>query len=264
MDNEDYFEKLKNQNDNSEYSERWDGAMDDVPAFAGDEFGQPLTAENGGVEGGAVENDVVENGGVSDNGENSGVTVENPETAAENGQQLQSASKLAGYGLDVACREYGIGAVVKAIAETDLTGRDAEQPVGSIYLRIAPNADERHKLFTDISQDEEYAKEALKVDRSLREQNEAVDAAKRLFRVLETNDRFAEIREKASAEGLDVVSYLVEGEAKPTLSFLFDKIGDNFDAEEVAEEIAEEVEEGQWEDKEDEDVVLATEGAPDL
>ena len=229
-----------------EYYERWNnGVMDDVPEFAGD--GQPDSE----VESGAV-------------GEvNPG---ESPE--ADGDGELGGASKLTSYGFDTACRIYGLGTVLKAVEDTDETGRDVENPLGAVYQRIAPTADERAYLYQEIKKEtardnrhntdtELYENSRMGLDsrgdfydraeaNGMAESTQALSAMKRLLEILATDERFAEVRETAKMEGKTTVEYLVGDSDNPTLTDLFNRIGvemGDIDVEEVAEEIADIVQE---------------------
>lgn len=243
MDTND-FEKMERERLTNPYAERWDGAMDDAPDYIGENpDGSP--SEYATLDGQEHPGQPPEYADPFNQASNIALDasqpIENPAVAAENGEQIRGANKLAGYGLDVASREYGVDAVVKAIRNIDLTDRDVDQPIGAIYQQLTPGREARQDLFQKISADEDYRREALATTRTLTEQRDAVAAAQRLFEALEQDDRFAPLRAQAEAQGQDVVTFLVNGQVKPTLSDLLGKVGDNFDLDAVAEEIVEEV-----------------------
>jgi len=252
-----------------EYAEVWDGAMADAPEFAG-EWG--YGEQNGGPGEGAPENATL--------GEAEGMLSPEVNEASE----LSGASKLTSYGFDTASRMYGLGTVLKAIEETDETGRDAENPLGAVYERMVPNKQERVFLFWQIQKDlvrdnqynddtELYENSRLGLSRSgefydwaavkddtMPESAQAIRALKRLLEILETDERFADLREQARAEGKTIVEYLVRDEANPTLSHFFNQAGAELsesDVEEIAEEIAAESEEKAAEEKATEDGTVA-------
>ncbi len=263
-------ERLGVQNNSEKqgmYAERWDGAMDDAPEFAG-EWGYGEQEEGAAAEASMTEN--------------------TPEVAnelvveVEDDVELGGANKLTSYGFDTASRVYGLETVLKAVEDTDETGRDAENPIGAIYERIAPTADERVYLYKEIQKDTVYenqynndaelyensrlgiTREGELFDRSAEdnliasEATRAIMALKRLLEILENDERFAELRKKAEAEGKTITEYLVSDRVNPTLSYFFNRVGAelvDLDAEEVAEEIKEIMEEDEDEKTEESEVL---------
>ncbi len=87
------------------------------------------------------------------------------DTEVKMNKKFGGAEDLASYGLDTAAKIYGLDTVLKTVEETDETGRDALNPMGSIYERIAPNPDERANLFREMKkEDEETDKDERKED----------------------------------------------------------------------------------------------------
>lgn len=122
QDYDDTFEKFPvDKNDEIDpaaaaKAAEWGTAMEDAPAFAG-EWGY-------------------------------GETYENPD--APESSPSSDAASLTDYGLDTASRIYGLNTVLDAILETNETASDAENPIGSIYDRLAPSPEDRKFLFREI------------------------------------------------------------------------------------------------------------------
>ena len=210
-----------------EYAEIWDEAnmADTAPEFAGDD---PYNPEGANEEGEAGEG------------------VEKKRTDGKYG----GAEDLTSYGLDTAAKIYGLDTVIKVVKETDETGRDAMNPMASIYDRLAPDPDEKEHLFNEIyKDDEESDKQERRADEP-EDVNNAIHQMKVLLDALENDPRFSDVRERAANEGKDVVSYLVSGNVNPTLSNFFDGLdaagGGN--VEQILDEIAEEEKEKQIEE----------------
>lgn len=157
-------------------------------------------------------------------------------------EKTGTADILAGYGLDVACREYTLDTVLRAIIETDETGADMEKPIAAVYKRLAPDAEERRGLFDNIQKNEEYQSSAKLTNRTALEQQQAVSATKELVNLVRTSPKFEVARRHAAEAGKDIIAFLIQGKVDPTLSDLLERIDANADIEEVAEELVEEAE----------------------
>lgn len=205
-----------------EYADVWEEAnmMEDAPAFAGeDPYNPTVETEGAGVE-------------------------KKPE------KKYGGAEDLTAYGLDTAARIYGLETVIKTVAETDETGRDAYNPMGSIYQRLAPDPNERAHLFEEIGkEDDEAAKNERKEDEP-EDVNNAIHQMKVLLGALETNPKFADVRERAASEGKDIVAYIVSGNANPTLTNFFDGLdaASGGSVEQILDEIEKEEKEKQIEE----------------
>jgi hypothetical protein len=266
--------------------------MEDAPEFQGDdpynpsiveeqdqfnagydEYGRPVDAE-----GHVIEQDE----------KKQAVDADRYETRRPVDRGYGGAEKLSSYGLDTAARMYGLNAVLKAVNETDESDRDAYNPMGSIYSRLVPNPDERRNLYNQIQKDsvvedadddvpdgenrqklgfdedtgdffavDEYdASDAFRVtaadELAKRETNTAVREMKKLLDALQHDARFEKVRERAAAEGKDVISYITTGDVNPTITSFFDGLdsANGASAEDILDtieqnEAAKEVEEAQ-------------------
>ncbi len=250
MPGENIGEKQKSEK-RGEYAERWEGAMDDAPEFAG-EWGYG----EGGEEVAQTTNAEMVQSGAEDMGleeEMQGVDA-----------QIAGASRLTSLGLDTASRVCGLEAVLTAVKETDETGRDAMNPIGAIYERLAPDPELRAYLYQEIKRDrvrenqhnDDAAMEdgagrvgltregdiydkASVMSEGTRESVEAIQALRRLIETLDTDERFAELREKAQAEGKTPIEYLVKDRVNPTLTNLFNSVGGAMSEGDVEEIVAE-------------------------
>ena len=260
-----------------EYADVWDDAnmMEDAPEFQGedpynpkpveeqnhfnsgyDEYGRPVDTE-----GHVIEKDE----------KKVAPDADRYETKRPVERGYGGAEKLTSYGLDTAARIYGLNTVLKAVNETDETDRDAFNPMGSIYSRLAPNPDERRHLYNQIQKDsviedsdddenhnklgfdedtgdfyavDEYsAGDAFKVtardELAKRETNTAVREMKKLLNALQHDSRFENLRERAANEGKDVISYITSGNVNPTVTAFFDGLDANGggSAEEILNQI---------------------------
>lgn len=263
-----------------EYADVWEDAnmMEDAPEFQGedpynpntyeeqdqfnagyDEYGRPVDAE-----GRVIEQDE----------KKQKVDADRYETKRPVDRGYGGAEKLSSYGLDTAARIYGLNAVFKAVNETDETDRDAYNPMGSIYSRLVPNPDERRNLYNQIQKESvindpdddnegpklgfdedtgdfyavnEYeASDAFKTtaadELAKRETNTAVREMKKLLDALQHDMRFEGVRERAAAEGKDIVSYITSGDVAPTITSFFDGLDANGKS---AEEILDTIEENE-------------------
>lgn len=109
----------------AEWKEQMEG--EDVPEFAGEWSYGPGESEAAGQEDEAAE----------------GYAGESEHGLGENEGEVGEANKLVDYGFDTVSRLYGLNTVLQTIVETDEDGRDADNPLGSIYERIVPDADAR-------------------------------------------------------------------------------------------------------------------------
>lgn len=201
----------------------------------------------------------------------------NPELAETD--DLSGANQLTSYGLDTAARVYGFNTVVQTILETDETGRDAENPLGEIYRRLAPDPREREYLYREIRKEQvrnnQYNTDpALSdaedprigftrygdfYDKTIRDAGSeqasvnAIRALRRLIEMLETSERFADVRARAAERGKTIVEYLVSDEDNPTLTDFFNRVGAEM-SEDEAEEVVAELEEQVNPDFEEEQV----------
>ena len=83
--------------------------------------------------------------------------------------------------------------------------------------------------------------------------NNAIHQMKLLLDALENNPRFKDLRERATNEGMDVISYVTSGEVNPTLSSLFNGLdsASGGSIEEILDEIEAEEKEKQAEEIEE-------------
>lgn len=189
-----------------------------------------------------------------------------PETS--NNDELAGANQLTSYGLDTASRVYGFDAVMRAVMEADVTGADAENPIGAVYQRIAPSAEARQDLYREIRREQvrgnQYNTDPAVVDaeeprlginrlgdfydktqRNAEGGQASVDAIRALHRLIEmlrTSERFADVRERAAERGKDIIEYLVSDKENPTLTDFFNRVGTEM-TEDKAEEVVAELEE---------------------
>lgn len=190
----------------------------------------------------------------------------NPELSETD--DLSGANQLTSYGLDTAARVYGFNTVVQTILETDETGRDADNPLGEIYRRLAPDPREREYLYREIRKEQvrnnQYNTDPALTDaedprlgftpygdfydKTIRDAGSeqasvnAIRALRRLIEMLETSERFADVRARAAERGKTIVEYLVSDEDNPTLTDFFNRVGAEM-SEDEAEEIVAELEE---------------------
>lgn len=176
-------------------------------------------------------------------------------------QKTGTAETLAGYGLNVACREYSLDSVLNAILSTDEGDFDSQNPIASVYERLSPNREERMTLFGKIQGDSEYQRNYKQNKHNTLEQQQAISDVKDLVNALRTNPKFETARQHAAKEGKDIVSYIVREKVNPTLSDLLELVEENADVEEVAEKLVKEAEaEFQEENGEDEESQTAQQG----
>ena len=228
----DNLEKLPGENfeaeKRGEYADVWENANmeEDAPEFVGEDPYNP---------------DIVES--EEESGEAEG------EVKTEKAGKYGGAGRLADYGFDTAARIYGLDTVLKNINETDETDRDALNPIGSIYERMVPNPDERANLYREISKDEDEEQRMAMKD-TPEEVNNAIRQMKKVLDALENDSRFADVRERAAEEGMDVVSYLVSGEVSPTLTTFFEGLdaASGGSVDEILDEIEQEEKEKQKEE----------------
>jgi hypothetical protein len=214
-----------------EYADLWEDAdmMNEAPEFQGeDPYNPEMTEEE-------EDGRRMAQGGVETNG------VEKTTEAKTKGK-YGGAENLTSYGLDTAARIYGLNTVLKAVNETDETDRDVENPIGSIYERIAPNPEERAHLYEEIGKEDTDDKKEAREEAEPGDVNNAIRQMKILLNALESDPRFADVRERAAKEGQDVISYLTSGEVSPTLSKFFDSLENESagNVEEILDEIIEE------------------------
>lgn len=160
------------------------------------------------------------------------------------------AEKLTSYGLDTAARIYGLDTVLKAVEETDETDRDALNPMGSIYERLAPSPEEREFLFDEMDKDDDEEQKAERKTDEPEDVNNAIRQMKKILDALENDPRFEDVRQRAADEGKDVISYLVSGEVNPTITTFFDGLdaASGGSVEEILDEIEQEEKEKQKEE----------------
>lgn len=235
-----------NSDKRGEYADRWEGAMDDAPEFSGEwGYGNPedSVAEN------SEENYAVE-----------AMPGTNLEQNITPDSELGNASRLSSYGFDTASRMYGLNAVLDAIVETDETGLNAENPIGAIYARLAPNPDQREFLYQEI-QKERVIDNRLNSDPALNTPNnklgftsdgdfydrvqyggtneqtsiDAIRSLRHIIQILETSEKFAGVRARAAEHQKSIVEYLVNDQANPTLSHLLNRVGSEMSEDEIEE-----------------------------
>lgn len=249
-------------------AERWAAAMEDAPDYIGP-FG---VEENDGTE--EEQDDTKERKG-EDEQEDGEMASENrpeyseiePDAEGAKTGDLAGANQLTSFGLDTASHIYGLGAVIQAVVSVDESGVNAENPLGAIYERLAPNPESRVQLYREIRKErvqgnQHNADAALDdaddpkigltadgefYDKTQRDENghqesvDAIRALRRLIDLLETSERLADVRERAAEQGKTIVEYLVCDESNPTLTDFFNRVGEEMSEEEV-EEIVEELE----------------------
>ncbi len=174
-------------------------------------------------------------------------------TEAKMNKKFGGAEDLTSYGLDTAAKIYGLDTVLKTVEETDETGRDALNPMGSIYERIAPNPDERANLFREMRKDDEETDKDERKEDKPEDVNNAIHQMKVILDALRNDPRFEDVRERAAEEGKDVISYLTSDEVNPTLSNFFEGLdaASGGSVEEILDEIEEEEKEKQKEEIEE-------------
>ncbi len=233
-------------------AEEWETAMEDAPNFSG-EWGYSDPASE------TSSNHLSPNPENTETSETPPVNIETPTTPTSSG-----AEQLTDYGIDTASRLYGLSAVLDAILETDETNTDSENPIASIYGRLAPSVEDRKFLFQEIQKDgvknPESSEDSQNTDRllvgmtpdgqfydKLQQQDtaeqtsvDAIRALRRLIDLLESSEKFADLRQKAAEHQLSIVDYLTSGENSPTLSYLLDRINQST-SEDNLEELAEEL-----------------------
>lgn len=207
------------QQEGSEYTERWDEAFkqQDFPEFND----RSLWLEEN-IDTGEAEEEL------KDHEDSDSEVVEAvpaaPEVIIQDyanlGNSLDKAGSMVGFGFDTASRLYGIGAVLQAVMDVDETDRDAENPLGAVYERIATTPEARLNLYYEINKDNariedgssDLTNQSLQIglapDGEFYERNpaerqpedtaqastEAIQAMKRLLEMLETSEIFADLR----------------------------------------------------------------------
>lgn len=243
-------------------AERWAAAMEDAPDYIGP-FGT-VEAEDEQKD---VEESEAEDGETGSENRPEYPEME-PDAEGAKAGDLAGANQLTSFGLDTASHIYGLGAVIQAVVSVDESGVNAENPLGAIYERLAPNPESRVQLYREIRKervqgnqhnadaaldDADDPKIGLTADGEFydktqcdenghQESVDAIRALRRLIDLLETSERFADIRERAAEQGKTVVEYLVCDESNPTLTDFFNRAGEEMSEEEV-EGIVEELEE---------------------
>ncbi len=178
--------------------------------------------------------------------------------------ELGQASQMAGYGFDAAAKMYGLETVLKEIRDTDEKDRDAKNPIGAIYDRLAPDPKSRRQLFAEIYKDSvepsKYATEIKKdtpterigldvrnhfYERSAdadsswywrRSQEnvtqnavDAISSTKRLLDAIENDEDFSKLRERAARQNKEPIKYLLYNDVNSTLSKFFDNVGESLE-----------------------------------
>ncbi len=165
----------------------------------------------------------------------------------EMAENFVQASKAVSYGLDTASRVYGLDMLLVAVQNIDETGRDAKNPLGAVYERLAPTKEAQQDLYREMrcdlarpqraAFDLPAAENTLRVGRNAHgeffEKNlengwpepdhevsiQMIRALKSIIKSLDDNSCFSEVRKEAQTMGLTPLEYLVQGEINPTLSF---------------------------------------------
>lgn len=179
--------------------------------------------------------------------------------------ELSSANQLTSFGLDTATRYFGARRVIDAVLEIDETGQNADNPLGDIYRHLAPDKQTRAFLYNEIRkervQNNQYNTDSAVADdedprlgftasgdfydKTRREPGkeqasvDAIRAFRRLVEMLETSERFADVRERAAEQGKDIIDYLISDKENPTLTDFFNRVGDEMSEEDVEEVVAE-------------------------
>ena len=198
-----------------EYADIWENAdmSGDAPEFSGEDPYAMYESDEAEDGDGEMETTEEVNGAESEKSESR-------TEAAMNGK-FGGAEKLTSYGLDTAARMYGLGAVFKAIKETDQTGSDAYNPMHSIFEKVAPNPEERANLFGEIRKDDSETKQFERKDDEREDIDNAIAQMKTLMNALENDPRFEDLRKRAADDGVDVTTYLTSNLVNPTLSDFF-------------------------------------------
>ncbi len=163
------------------------------------------------------------------------------------------ASKVVSYGLDTASRVYGLDTVLAAVQNVDEARREAENPLGAIYERLAPTSEAQEHLYGEMKRDLEKpqraafvlptADDTLRVGRNAQgeffEKNpengwpersheasiSTIRSLKKIIEALDSDELFAKVREEAQAVGLSPLEFLVQAEINPTLSYFLNQVG---------------------------------------
>lgn len=163
--------------------------------------------------------------------------------------ELSDAASITSFGFDTASRIYGLNTVINAIVNTDETVNGARNPLGAIYQVIAPTVEDRAKLYKEIRKDRVrddgyntdsdlndghgplgFTRSGDFYDKSIngpeREQRsiDAIRAVRRLVEILENDERFDRLREKAYERDQTVIEQLVDEIDRPTISQLLTNI----------------------------------------
>lgn len=180
---------------------------DDVPEFAGEDFGNKTEIEYGNAN---AENDYY--------GE---VTSDEAETGADEGldnEGIKDASAILNYGLNAAAREYGVEKVVQGIKTFDATG--STSPITDLYKHLGVETKEE---WNDVRDE---ARAARSSENEFKEQYgmpgtekrsdegvlEAIKDMKELISEVEGADpRYESLRQGAKAAGMGYFDYAVKG-----------------------------------------------------
>lgn len=269
--------------EHSEYYDLWNEGMteaDDVPEFMGDETAEwekRKRRQEGEPEDTSEETD---NFAEHEETEPDATTVafkppiaevNSPERHDElqnpnDANNLQNAGKMINYGLDTASRIYGLNEVFRVLDTLDETGRDADNPIGTFYERLARTPEQRANLYREIQRDTVLIANGGEAEHEMEifvglddrgnfydtqsmedeEQNQksvlAIQAMKNLLRALETGEDFAGLRKRAEAAGMAPIDYLLREEYNPTLTYFLNQASGelNGDVEEITKALADE------------------------
>lgn len=274
----------------SEYYDIWQEGMmnaDDVPEFMGDETAE--WRERKKKPNAETESSDSEDADLGDFAERERVEpdattvaykppiaqVKNVEQLGElrnpaDANNVQNASKMVNYGLDTASRIYGLSEVFRVLETVDETGRDAANPIGTFYERLARTPEQRANLYREIQRDtilisnggeaehemnilvglnehgdfydKSVSTQSMEDEQQNQKSTAAIQAMKSLLKALETSPDFAGLRKRAEAANMTPIDYLLREEYNPTLTyFLNQTTGElNGDVEEITQILANE------------------------
>ncbi len=263
----------------SEYYDIWRQGMveaDDVPDFMGDETAESAErkrrrkAENDLEDSSESSDEMTESDSFSEREATEPDTttvaykppiaqVNNIEHPGElqnpaDANSLENAGKMVNYGLDTASRIYGLNEVFRVLETLDETGRDADNPIGTFYERLARTPEQRANLYREIQRDTILISNGGEVEHEMNilvglddqnnfydrtmeagntqsiedeQQNQksviAIQAMKNLLKALETGADFAGLRKRAEAANMTPIDYLLREEYNPTLTYFLNQ-----------------------------------------
>lgn len=273
--------------EHSEYYDIWNEGMtnaDDVPDYMGDEIAERERRQHRDSENETQEN--ADDFAEREQTEPDTTTVafkppiaqiSTPEHPSElqnpsDANNLQNAGKMVNYGLDTASRIYGLNEVFRVLGTIDETGRDADNPIGVFYERLARTPEQRANLYREIQRDTvlisnggetehemdifvgldsqgnfydtTFSSNSQSVEDEAQNQKSvlAIQAMKKLLEALETGEDFANLRKRAEAAHMSPIDYLLREEYNPTLTYFLNQTTGELsgDVEEITKTLADE------------------------